>query len=119
MYTSTFVVAQQRWALDPGVLRPLFESYFDHLVSRGYRESSLNHLGHSARHFCYWLNQSDIAVAQIEDGVIKQFAAHRCSSPGYRASDIMSTALVGCVRKFVGFLRQRQIRLSALLGADA
>ena len=40
MSTSTFAVAQQRWALDPGALRPLFESYFDHLVSRGYRESS-------------------------------------------------------------------------------
>jgi integrase/recombinase XerD len=109
MSTSTFAVAQQRWALDPGALRPLFESYFDHLVSRGYRESSLNHLGHSARHFCYWLNQSDIAVAQIDDGVIKQFAAHRCKCPGYRASDIMSTPLVGCVRKFVGFLEQSQV----------
>lgn len=110
MSTSTFTVAQpKRWVLDPGALRPLFQSYLDHLVSQGYRKGTLFHLGQSARHFCYWLNQSDIAVAQVGDSVIKQFVTHRCKCPGYRQyrpSEIVSAPHVGCVRKFVGFLEQ-------------
>jgi site-specific recombinase XerD len=106
--TSTFAVAQpkRRWYLDPGALRPLYQSYMDHLVFQGYREATLFHLSHSARHFCYWLNQSDIAVARVDETVIKQFATHRCKCPGDRASETMSAPLVGCVRKFVGFLEK-------------
>jgi site-specific recombinase XerD len=90
-------------------LQPLVQSYIDHLVARGYQAGTIHHLGHSARHFCYWLNLSDIAVAHIDDSVIKRFAEHRCQCPGYRASDILSTAFVGMVRKFVNFLEQSQV----------
>jgi len=109
MSTSTFAEAQQHWAINPGPLQPLVQSYIDHLVARGYQAGTIHHLGHSARHFCYWLNQSDIAVAHIDDSVIKRFAEHRCQCPGYRASDILSTAFVGMVRKFVSFLEQSQV----------
>jgi integrase/recombinase XerD len=108
MSTSTFAVVQQRWALSPGALQPLVQSYIDHLVSRGYQAGTIHHLGHSARHFCYWLNQSDVGVAHIDDGVIDRFAGHRCGCPGYRASDSLSTAFVGMVRKFVSFLEESQ-----------
>lgn len=120
MSTSTFAEAQQRWAIQPGVLQPLVRSYIDHLVSRGYREGTIHHLGHSARHFCYWLNQSDIAVARIDDSVIDRFAEHRCQCPGYRASEILSTAFIGMVRKFVSFLEQSQVvhRPACTTGGD-
>ena len=36
MFTSTFAVGPQRWALDPGALRPLIDSYIADLASRGY-----------------------------------------------------------------------------------
>jgi len=109
MSTSTFAEAQQHWAINPGALQPLVQSYLDHLVSRGYQAGTIHHLGHSARHFCYWLNQSDIAVANIDDGVIDRFARHQCRCPGERASDTLSTAFVGMVRKFVSFLEQSQV----------
>jgi site-specific recombinase XerD len=109
MSTSTSAVSQQRWAINPGALQPLVQSYIDHLVARGYQAGTIHHLGHSARHFCYWLNESDIKVAHIDDRVIKRFAEHRCQCPGYRASDILSTAFVGMVRKFVSFLEQSQV----------
>ena len=109
MSTSTFAVEQQRWAISPGPLQPLVESYIDLLVSRGYQAGTIHHLENSARHFCYWLNQWDIVVEHIDDAIIKQFAEHRCQCPGYRASHILSTAFVGMVRKFVRFLEQSQV----------
>jgi site-specific recombinase XerD len=108
MSTSTFAASQQRWVLNPGALQPLIRSYLDHLVSRGYQAGTIHRLGHSARHFCYWLNQSDVGVAQI-DGVIARFAGHRCGCPGSRASDNLSTASVGLVRRFVRFLEESQV----------
>lgn len=106
MFTSTFAVAQQRWALDPGALRPLIESYIEHLASLGHEAETIHHLEHSARHFCYWLNQSEIAASQTDDAVIKRFAEHRCHCPGYRRPELLSAAFVGMVRKFVGFLQE-------------
>lgn len=101
-------------------MQPLVQSYIDHLVSHGYREATIHHLGHSARHFCYWLNQSHIAVGRIDDSVIDRFAEHRCQCPGYRASEILSTAFVGMVRKFVSFLEQSQVvhRPAGTTGGD-
>src|SRR5665811_1081297 len=89
MSTSAFAVAQQRWAINPGALQPLVQSYNDHLVALGYRAATIHSLEKRTRHFCYWLNQSDIAGAQIDDSVINQFARHSCQCPGSRASDIL------------------------------
>src|SRR6266849_3311811 len=108
MPTSTFALAQ-RWALDPGALQPLVQSYIDHLISRRYQTATIHHLGHSARHFCYWLNQSDVSVAHVDDSVIDQFARHQCRCPGERAADTLSTAFVGMVRKFVRFLEESRV----------
>ncbi|MGD0777430.1 MAG: site-specific integrase, partial [Candidatus Solibacter sp.] len=110
MSTSTFAVVQpKRWALDPGALRPLVDSYFDHLVSQGYRESTLGHFGYIVRHFCYWLNQANIAVAEVTDGVVKEFAAHRCKCPGNRPSQTISAPSISGARKFIAFLEQTQV----------
>ena len=110
MSTSTSVVVRpKRWVLDPGALRPLCESYFKHLESQGYPERTLGYFGHIARHFCYWLNQANIAVAEVNDDVIKKFAAHRCKCPGYRASQIISAPSIAGARKFVRFLEQAQV----------
>ena len=110
MSTSTFAAVQpKRRALDPGALRPLVESYFDHLVSQGYRESTLGHFGYIVRHFCYWLNQANIAVAEVNDGVLKEFAAHRCKCPGNRASQTISAPSISGARMFICFLERDQV----------
>lgn len=121
MSTSTFAVVQpKRRSLDPGALRPLVDSYFDHLVSQGYREGTLGHLGYIVRHFCYWLNQANIAVTEVDDGVLKKFAAHRCKCPGNRPSQTLSAPSISGARKFIAFLEQAQIihRPAAPLGDD-
>jgi len=109
MFTSTFAVGPRGWALDPGASRPLIDSYIADLASHGYEASTIHHLEHSARHFCYWLNHSGITVAQTDEHVIKRFSEHRCSCPGYRASKTLSTAFAGMVRKFVEFLEESQV----------
>jgi site-specific recombinase XerD len=108
MFTSTFAAGPRPWALDPGVLRPLIDSYVADLASRGYEAATIHHLEHSARHFCYWLNHSGIAVSQTDDQVIKRFTEHRCHCPGYRAAEILSAAFAGMVQKFIGFLEESQ-----------
>ena len=121
MSTSTFSVVQpKRRALDPGALRPLLDSYFEHLVSQGYRESTLGHFGCIVRHFCYWLNRANIAVAEVDDGVVKKFAAHRCECPGNRPSQTLSAPSISGARKFIAFLEQTQVinRPAAPLGDD-
>jgi integrase/recombinase XerD len=107
MSTPTFAVAQP--ALKPGVLQPLIRSYVDHLVARGYRAHSIQHLEPRARHFCYWLNQSDIPVTRVDDAVVDQFARHKCRCPGSRTSEILSAGYTAMVRKFVRFLEQSGI----------
>jgi site-specific recombinase XerD len=87
----------------------LIDSYIADLASRGYEAATIHHLEHCARHFCYWLNHSGIAVSQTDDHAIKRFAEHRCHCPGYRASEILSAAFAGMVRKFVGFLEESRI----------
>jgi len=109
MFNSTFAVGPRPWALDPGALRPLIESYIDHLASCGYKADTIHHLEHSARHFCYWLNQSEITISQTDDNLIKRFGEHRCHCPGNRGAEILRPAFVGMVRKFVGFLEQSQV----------
>ena len=121
MSTSTFAVVQpKRRTLDPGALRPLVESYCAHLVSQGYRESTLGHLGYIVRHFCYWLNQANIAVAEVNDGVLKEFAAHRCKCPGNRASQTISAPSIAGAQEFIGFLERAQVihRPAPPLGDD-
>ena len=109
MFTTTFAVGPRLWALDPGALRPLIDSYIADLASRGYEAGTIHHLEHSARHFCYWLNHSGIAVSQADDSIIKRFAEHGCECPGYRGSQGLSAAFVGMVRKFVRFLEDSQV----------
>ena len=109
MFTSTFAVWPRYWALDPGALRPLIDSYIADLASRGYEAGTIHHLEHSARHFCYWLNHSGFVVSQTDDNVIDRFAKHQCRCPGERASGNLSAAFVGMVRKFVRFLEESQV----------
>lgn len=109
MSTSTFAVSQKRWAIDPGRLQRLVQSYADHLAAHGYATPTIESLHNRVRHFCYWLNQAEIAVTHIDDSVINQFAQHSCQCPGNRASDILSRAYIGTVRRFVRFLEQSQV----------
>ena len=104
MLAATLEAQQQQRQIDTGVLRPLVQSYVDHLAARGYRPATIHSLESRARHFCCWLVSSDIAASSINDGMIKQFSRHTCQCSGSSVTFTPNEAYIGMVRKFVAFL---------------
>ena len=84
MPSSTTTPKGQTWCLDPGPLRPLVAQFTDHLASLGHATLTVGNYGDAARHFAVWLQQSGIAIAQVNDDTCAGFAAHRCRCPGIR-----------------------------------
>jgi integrase/recombinase XerD len=106
MPTSICTDAQQRRLAASRALRPLVRSYVEDAIARRYRPLTIANRETAARHFCYWLERSNIAIDRVDDSVIDLFARHSCRCPGNRASSTMSKPYVHCVRKFVDYLVQ-------------
>ncbi len=83
MLATTLETSQQQRPIDAGVLRPLVQSYVDHLAARGYRPATIHSLESRARHFCSWLVHSDIAASSINNDMIEQFARHMVALSTY------------------------------------
>ncbi len=60
--------------MDPGSLGAFVEEFAKHLMSLGYTRLTVTGYGDGARHFAEWLHRSEIAVGDIDDGVIARFA---------------------------------------------
>jgi site-specific recombinase XerD len=97
---------ERRCFTDPGVLLPFVQSYIAYLTARGHASLTVTGYSDCARHFAAWLCQSDIALADVGDGVIEQFARHRCQCSGRRQPRYVSTDYVNRVRQFVRFLAE-------------
>lgn len=104
MSKSNFALRESRWSIDPGPLLPLIHAYVDHLMRDDYRPNTILDHEYRARHFCFWLNQSNIDVSSVDDGILEQFARHQCQCPGYRSSSCLGIRYIEAVRQFVGFL---------------
>nr|WP_152716988.1 tyrosine-type recombinase/integrase [Microvirga tunisiensis] len=76
------------------------------MVSLGHTHLTVSGYEASARHFGQWLQSKKIAVAEIDDRVVRRFARHRCGCPGIRQADRLSVKYVNRVRRFVGFLAE-------------
>ena len=61
----------------------------------------------AARHFLYWLDRQGIAVSDIDDGIVRRFAKHRCSCPCYSSRVLRSPDYMGRVRRFVRYLEDQ------------
>ena len=122
MLATTLETSQQQRPIDAGVLRPLVQSYVDHLAARGYRPATIHSLESRARHFCSWLVHSDIAASSINNDMIEQFARHTCQCSGTSVTFSPNTAYIGMVRKFLAFLIEsgtiQQPRCEAVAPSD-
>lgn len=122
MLATTLETSQQQRPIDAGVLRPLVQSYVDHLAARGYRPATIHSLESRARHFCSWLVHSDIAASSINNDMIEQFARHTCQCSGASVTFSPNTAYIGMVRKFIAFLIEsgtiQQPRCEAVAPSD-
>ena len=109
MPSSMTIPTGQTWCLDPGRLRPLVVQFTDHLASLGHTTLTVGGYGDAARHFAVWLQQSGIAVAQVDDDTCAGFAAHQCHCPGIRRYDRVSVKYARRARRFVRFLAERGV----------
>ena len=95
--------------LDPGPLLPLVDQFTDHLASLGHTALTVHGYDDAARHFAAWLQQSGIAIAQVDGDTCAGFAAHPCRCPGIRRSDRVSAKYARRASRFVRFLSERGI----------
>jgi integrase/recombinase XerD len=95
--------------MDPGRLGAFVEEFTRHLRSLGHTRLTVTGYGDGARHFAEWLQRSEIAVVDVDEGVIARFAQHRCACSGCRRHHRLSAKYVRRVRRFVGFLVQRGV----------
>jgi len=93
-------------AIDAGQLMPLVQAFSEHMTTLGYKPLAVERYAGSARHFASWLRLSDIAVTDVNDSSVEQFASHQCEctfSNLWRHNRRERHSL-GRVRHFVRFL---------------
>ncbi len=90
--------------LDPGANGLHVEGFLCHLRDLNYLPLTISYYSGSARHFAEWLNRSGIALADITDDVVQQFAVHQCQCPGGKRNRRRTVRYVSRVRQFVSFL---------------
>jgi integrase/recombinase XerD len=90
--------------MDPGALRSHIQAFTADLTALGHTRLTVSNYSDCARHFADWLNQSEVALSDVDAGVVEQFVSHRCHCPGNRHHDHLSARYVSRVRRFVRFL---------------
>jgi site-specific recombinase XerD len=96
----------RRVSLEPGALQPIVQIYAEHLSDLCYCLSQIKRLIICARHFCAWLNRSSIALDDVDDRVVEQFAQHRCECRDNRRPGRPSPRTIFRTRRFVRFLSE-------------
>ena len=104
--------------MNPGILGVFVEEFTNHLTALGHTRLTVTNYGDGARHFAEWLRLSEIVLVDIDDDVIAQFARHRCKCSGSRKHQLLSAKYVRRVRRFVGFLVERDITKAAAPNAS-
>lgn len=90
---------------EPPTRDALLNAFLSSLQSRGAGTIVCNQA--AVRHFLHWLEQQEIAVVSIDDGVVRRFEKHRCRCPGYSAHGYYKLEVAARIRRFVRFLEDR------------
>lgn len=106
MLSSTTAPKVQTWCLDPGPFLPFVDRFTDYLASLGHTTLTVGSYGDAARHFAVWLQQSGIAVANVDVRTCAGFADHQCRCPGVRRIDRVSARYARRASRFVRFLSE-------------
>ncbi|PDS40281.1 integrase [Rhizobium anhuiense] len=106
MSKSKEVLPECMQLMDPGVLRPFVKEFTIRLSNLGHMRLTVSGYEASARHFGQWLQNTRIAVGEIDDGVMRRFARHRCRCPGTRRVSRLSTKYLNRAQRFVDFLAE-------------
>ena len=92
-----------------GPHQPLVDAFVAELQAHRHTSLTVSGYEHSTRHFAGWLCRNNIELDQVNDGVVRRFAGHRCRCPGSRRQDHISAKYVRRVRRFIQFLADRQV----------
>src|SRR5215472_5552062 len=92
--------------MNPGSAAPYLEAFAARMALVGHTSLTINFYLDSAIHFGGWLEAEGLDFADIDQGTIKAFAAHRCECPGSRHRKHVSRAYTARVQRFADFLRQ-------------
>lgn len=95
--------------LNPGALRPFIEGFAEHLATLGHTRVTIKFYSRLARQFDDWICQTGVALCDVDDGTVEQFAHHQFQCPGKRQFDPVSRNYVNRVRRFVHFLVENGI----------
>jgi len=95
--------------LDAGALAPMVEQFTNDLVVLGHTRFTVSGFSDSARHFADWICRSGIALCDLDDGTIEQFAQHQCLCSGGRRLHRVSKKYVNRVRRFVCCLAENGV----------
>jgi integrase/recombinase XerD len=95
--------------MDAGELAPLVTEFVADLRALGHSCLTVGGYEASARHFARWLVKAELAIGNLDEGVLHRFARHRCRCPGIRRLNRVSAKYVRRARRFVEFLADRGI----------
>lgn len=95
--------------LDPGCLGPYLDKFAANLITAGYTTLSTSNYLQAVSHFGTWIHRKGIAISNIGEEVIADFADHRCECPGGRRHKRLSRRYVARVRRFVNYLSQQGV----------
>jgi integrase/recombinase XerD len=109
---------QNQRCMDPGTLGTFVDEFTNQLTAVGHTWLTVANYADTARHFAEWLRRSEIVSIDIDDGVIAQFARHRCKCSGNRQHQLLSAKYVRRVRRFVGFLVEHGVAKAAASNAS-
>ena len=95
--------------MNPGGAAPYLEGFATQMASVGHTSLTIGFYLGSAIHFGGWLEARGLDFADIDEGTIKVFGAHRCDCPGRRSQKRVSRAYIARVQRFADFLRQHGV----------
>lgn len=97
-----------------GCLQPYLKEFATGLRSRGYSMLSTRDYVRSAAHLGRWMDSRGSVIELLTDGLVAEFAQHRCDCPGTRRSlQRPSRRYLARVQRFVDYLRHLGVVPSA------
>ena len=94
----------RRWLLDPGPHTQYVNAYQRHLLHLGHADWTVWGKVLPARHFCRWLDLTDLRLSDVRDTDVDGFADHECRCRGTRRHRGFHSGYLFKVRSFVRFL---------------
>lgn len=89
-----------------GCVQPYLRGFAAELTSRGFTVLSTCDYVRSAAHLGRWMDSRGSAIDLLTDGIVAEFAQHKCDCPGTRRSlQCPSPRYIAQVRRFVDHLR--------------